>query len=254
MSPIHLLILCGATFLVSMLGVVTGGHSMITVPLMMFFGLPPAVAVATNRFANIFLAASGSTTYYRKGKLNLRFTWPYVIASLPGAALGALLVMNVSGHIIRMIIGVFMVVMVGLTFFLRDTGLVERTDFDFSSLRKATGLLLAFLVGAYWGFFGGGGMTLFTLMLTLSFGLSFLQSVGTSNVAMLLSSVIAVSVFFAAGSIDLVVGLAMAASMATGAWIGATLAIKVGNLWIKRVFTLMIIFFAIKLITGWPTF
>jgi len=250
----HLLILCGATFLVSILGVVTGGHSMLTVPLMIFFGMPPAVAVATNRFANIFLAGSGAYKFYRNKKIPLQFTWPFIVASIPGGAAGALVVLHLSGDVIQKIIGAFMVLIVVVGLVSRQTGLADLESFDFSRLRMGFGLVIGFLIGIYWGFFGGGGMTLFILFLTLTFGLSFLQSVGTSNLAMGLSSLLAVIIFMVSGAVDFVVGTAMAVCMAGGAWIGAHWSIRVGNVWVKRVFTAVILILAVKLIFGWPDF
>jgi len=246
----HLLILCCATFFVSILGVVTGGHSMLTVPLLIFFGMPPAQAVATNRFANIFLAGAGSFNYLRLEKVPLCFTWPFILASIPGGAVGALLVLNLSGEIIQTTIGVFMLIILVMGLFFRDTGLEDRKTFKVSRLHMVLGTAFAFLVGLYWGFFGGGGMTLFTIFLTVSFGLSFLQSVGTSNVAMGLASAIAVIIFFLSGAVHLGIGLAMAAAMASGAWIGSYLSIRAGNVWIRRLFSVVILFFAIKLIFG----
>ena len=252
METIELCILCVATFLVSILGVVTGGHSMLTVPLMIFFGMAPAAAVATNRFANMFLAGSGISEYYRNRKIPLRFVWPFVVAAIPGGALGAFLVTRLSGDLIRTVIGVCMLVIVFVSFFFRNKGLADLTTFEFPRWRFWLGVVVAFFIGAYWGFFGGGGMTLFTVFLTVTFGFSLLQSVGSSNIAMGASSLLASVVFFFDGAIDLWIGLAMGVAMAGGAWIGAHLSIKIGNVWVKRIFTLMILFMAIKMITGWP--
>ena len=95
-------------------------------------------------------------------------------------------------------------------------------------------------------------MTLFILLMTMVFRLGFLQSVGTSNVANLVSSLGAVAVFIAHGAIDWPIGLAMAASMAAGGWAGSTFSLKVGNRWARRIFFGAILLMAFRLITGWP--
>ena len=168
MSLPHIGILCSVAFAVSMVGVVTGGHSMITVPLLMFFGLPPASAVATNRFATLFLNISGSGVYLKNKKINIGFVWPFIVAALTGAFIGSNILMIAGGGYVRTVIGIFMLILVVVGLVQRNRGVEDIVEFDFSSKRKIIATLIAFLVGIYWGFFGGGGMTLFTLFLTFT--------------------------------------------------------------------------------------
>ena len=240
--------LAAVSFAVSLVGVITGGHSMVTVPLMMFLGMPPAEAVATNRFANFFLAAAGSTNYARHGKINLRFLWPLLLATLAGASAGALLLLLTPGADIRRLIGLFMISIVVFGILQPKAGLEDCQSFQFSTAKRVSGLTVSALMGAYWGFFGGGGMTLYIFFLTAVFRFSFLQSVGASNVAMACASFVSIIIYACYGRIDLTVGAAMAVAMAAGAWVGSACSIKIGNVWVRRVFNAVIILFAIKLI------
>lgn len=91
-DPVHTALLCTAAFAASIFGIVIGGHSFVTVPLMNFFGMPPVQAVATNRFATLFLSLVGLRNYHRFGKLDIYFSLPFALAAVLGSVAGSLVV------------------------------------------------------------------------------------------------------------------------------------------------------------------
>src|SRR5688572_7294121 len=102
-------------FLTSIVGVVTGSNSLITVPLMFQFGIDEKVAVATNMFGLTFMAIGGTIPFVRQGSLDVRKLWPYIGLTIVGSALGAALVGLITGDAVRIIVSVAMIVIVIFT-------------------------------------------------------------------------------------------------------------------------------------------
>ena len=87
----ELLILVAVFLFTSIVSVVTGSTSLITVPVMIQLGIEPHVAVATNRFALIFLSAGGVAPFWKSGMV-LRGELPLItILTICGSVVGALL-------------------------------------------------------------------------------------------------------------------------------------------------------------------
>lgn len=253
MSFWEIALLCSAGFGASVLGIIVGGHSFITVPLMIFWGMSPAVAIATNRFSTLFFSIFGLSTYHRNRLVRFRFFLPLSVMAVAGALLGSHLVLAASPELIRRLVAGMMVGLVAITALRPDLGAAsqdaagDRRAPSSARNRHLSGMGIAFLLGIYWGFFGGGGTTLFTLIFVVLFQLPFLEGIANANLVGFSASLMAAIVFVWKGVIDYLVGTALGLSMGLGAWLGAYLAIRVGNVWVRRVFQLVVILFAIKL-------
>ena len=91
--PISFLILLIILFFVtSIIGVVTGSNSLITVPVMFQFGIDEKVAVATNMFGLTFMSIGGTIPFVRQRKIDYRKVSPLIILTIVSSALGAMLV------------------------------------------------------------------------------------------------------------------------------------------------------------------
>jgi uncharacterized membrane protein YfcA len=82
-------------FFTSLISVVTGSTSLITVPVMIEFGIDPHVAVATNMMALIFMSLGGSIPFAREGVIERRLLPASIVLTLVGSALGALLLLRI---------------------------------------------------------------------------------------------------------------------------------------------------------------
>ena len=100
----EILILFGAGAVAGFMNVVAGGGSLLTLPALLFVGLPAPVANATNRISLILQNASASTAFRRGGRLPLRVTVRLALVALPGAAVGAFLALDVDETTFRRIL------------------------------------------------------------------------------------------------------------------------------------------------------
>src|SRR3954451_6547815 len=88
-------------FVTSVVGVVTGSNSLIAVPVMFQFGIEPRVAVATNMFALVFMAAGGTIPFVRQKRIEYRKVTPLIVLTIVSSAIGAMLVGMISGNNIK---------------------------------------------------------------------------------------------------------------------------------------------------------
>jgi uncharacterized membrane protein YfcA len=257
MPEVNLLLLVLLFFATSIVGVVTGSNSLITVPVMFQFGIDEKVAVATNMFGLTFMAIGGTIPFVRKGTIRLRTLSPLVILTLIGSAIGATLVGIVSSGAIRIIVSIAMISIVLFTIFRRDRNVAEleipgRIDNDdrgdSSSLRSFSWvtLIATFLLAIYGGLYSGGYVTVLTAVLITFSGMTFVESVGATKLINVFSSGIATLIFMWQRLVDYRLGIILAIAMFAGAFVGAHFAVKMNEIWLKRIFLTTVFLLAVK--------
>src|SRR6185369_8454114 len=102
-------------FMTSVVGVVTGSNSLVTVPVMFQFCIDEKVAVATNMFGLTFMAIGATIPFVRQGSVEFKKLTPLVILTIIGSAIGALLVGLITNQSIKLIVTVAMIAMVLFT-------------------------------------------------------------------------------------------------------------------------------------------
>src|SRR5690242_18513204 len=109
MTTNALIILIFLFFVTSIIGVVTGSNSLITVPVMFQFGVDPKVAVATNMFGLTFMDVGATIPFLRQGIIDKKKVTPLVGITLVASALGALLVLWITPANIKLLVSVAMI-------------------------------------------------------------------------------------------------------------------------------------------------
>ena len=108
-STAKLLVLIAVFFFTSVLSVVTGSTSLITVPVMIALGIEAHVAIATNMLALTFMSVGGSLPFMGKGVLSRSRLLPSIVLTIIGSGLGALLLLTVPLKALQIIIAVAMI-------------------------------------------------------------------------------------------------------------------------------------------------
>jgi uncharacterized protein len=104
-----LLMLATVFFATSVISVVTGSTSLVTVPVMITCGMEPHTAVATNMFALIFLSAGGLTPLSRTANPARPQLLLAAILTIFGSLAGALLLTSVPVRSLQLVIAVAMI-------------------------------------------------------------------------------------------------------------------------------------------------
>jgi uncharacterized membrane protein YfcA len=243
MSPSQIAVLTALMLVTGAVGAITGGNSLINVPLMITVGMSPRAAVATNMFAVTFMTISATARFARSGILQWRLLGPLGVITLLTSALGALIAVKLPEAVVKIVVGISMGALVVFIALHRRAEPPPPTPG-----RRASGYVGATVLGIYGGFFSGGYTTLMTVLCTVCFSLTMMQSVAVTKPVNLLSCAAASVVFFAGGIIDLRVGLPLAAANLVGGWVGAHAALKGGDRFVRLLFLATVAALAIKLV------
>ena len=281
-SPLSLLLLLALFFLTSVVGVVTGSNSLITVPAMYQFGIDARVAVATNMFGLTFMSVGGALPFVGRGRFDRRRLPLLIALTLAGSALGALLVLAVSSRAMPLFISVSMLAVAAFSVAThrrhvgRDAGFTDAradsppgegvarpaaaADADAAqgagAARPARGARRAellgyaatFALGVYGGFFSGGYVTLLTAAYVALFRVRFVEAVATTKVVNVCSSLVATLIFMWAGLVDYRLGALLAVVMFAGAFVGARVALRVDERHLRSVFLATVVALALKIL------
>src|SRR3984885_494209 len=235
MAGIQLLWLVGIFFFTSAITVVTGSTSLITVPAMLQFHIEPRVALATNMFALTLMSAGGTLPFLRSSAVD-RNRLPLLVGlTLLGSIIGAFLLLRVSTHAVPMIVSVAVIAVAVLSVVYRKSGMQEWV-IPPSVESEIAGYVLTFLLGIYGGFFSGGYVTILTAVYIAVFRVTFVEAIATTKLINLFSSAVATGVFMRHGLVSHRLGLILGLTMFFGALLGARFAIRIGNLWLRRIF------------------
>ena len=228
------------------LNVLAGGGSMLTLPLLIFMGLPSATANGTNRVAifcqNIF-AISG---FKKQGIFPIRLALLCIPPALVGSYLGANLAVSVDDETFRRALAL---VMIGVLIFIAVDPIkkLRQQEVHMSALRTAVLIVSFFLIGIYGGFVQAGvGFLIITGLLV--HGLDLVKINAVKVLVIFAFTIVALGVFVYHGQIDYVLGLALAVGNSVGGWIGTHVAVKRGHDWIRRFVTVTVLIFALKLL------
>ena len=236
-------------FVTAVISVVTGGTSLITVPVMMQCGIDAHAAVATNMLALIFLSLGGAVPFIQ-GQVVPRKRLPALTGlTLAGSFLGAFLLLAVPSKDMPIVVASAMLVVLIFSLIKRDMGLTKAPGRSSRSL-EIIGHIATFALGVYGGFFSGGYVALLTVAYIFFFRMTFTEAVAITKVLNVFSSLIATAIFAWQGIVDWKLGLSLSAVSFAGA-ILATLARKMSNLWLRRIFLMTVVILTVKLFFDW---
>lgn len=241
MTPLSLAALTLIFFATALVTVVTGSTTLITVPVMLQFGIEPRTAVATNMLTLTLLSFGGMLPFVRTTAID-RPRVPLLTAlTLAGSAAGALLLFTVPARWMTLIIPVAMIAVAAVLLFDPATDLAPP-----SRLRGRTGYAVMALLSIYGGFLSGGYATLVTAAGILFFRYPLLRAIAMSKVLNTASSLIAVIVFAHYGIIDWRLGIILSAAAFAGGLLGTHWARKMPSALLRRLFLLAVAVLALK--------
>lgn len=233
-------------FITSAVGVVTGSNSLITVPVMFQFGIDPKVAVATNMFGLTFMNVGATIPFLRRGAIDKAKVTPLVFITLAASALGALLVLLITPANIKLLVSLAMIGVTIFTLVKRDAGIAKTAEI--SPNAKLLTYILTFALGIYGGLYSGGYVTMLTAVYVAFFGMTFSESVASTKLINIFSSLIATLIFMWQDLVDYKLGFILAVTMFAGAYIGAHFVTKISDVWLKRIFIATVLLLAVKTI------
>ncbi|BDH63485.1 UPF0721 transmembrane protein [Lysinibacillus sp. PLM2] len=242
LSTIILLFVLG--FLAAFIDSVVGGGGLISLPALMFTGLSPSAAVATNKLAGTMGSFTSTVTFYRSGNLELKTIKKLFPIVFIAAAIGAWIVHLMDPTLLKPLMLIMLAGVLVYTIFKKDWGSISTYE-KLSPLKYFGFFLLVFAIGFYDGFLGPGTGS-FLIFAFLMIGFDFLRAAGNAKFLNFGSNIGALIMFIFLGQINYAYGLIMGVAQIIGAICGSKYAIKRGSGYVRGLFIIVTIILLAK--------
>ncbi|MBQ0736520.1 sulfite exporter TauE/SafE family protein [Aquimarina celericrescens] len=241
-----LVLLAAIGFIAGVINTLAGGGSLLTLPMLIFMGLPPAVANGTNRIGIFIQSITSIAGFTSKGIKPSIFGLYLGISSLAGSLIGAQIAVDIKGETFNRILAVIMLIVVFFMVFkpkINIADLLERTQGKYLWLS----ILTFFFIGIYGGFIQAGVGIFILLALTSINYMSLVKSNAVKVLVVFIYTIGALAIFIYNQQIDYLYGIVLATGNATGGWIASRWAVKKGDGLVKVFLVIMVVAMAIKL-------
>lgn len=233
--------------IVGFINTLAGSGSFLSLPFLIFIGLPANVANGTNRIGVLLqsLVAVGTFKKYKvfEWKEGLWLSIPAVVGSLVGAQLA----ISINEETMERVIGVFLILMFFLVLYKPERWIKSKVG-EVKSKPGVLQIIVFFFIGIYGGFIQAGVGFFLLAGLVLGAGFDLVRANAIKVLIVLLYTPFALLIFFYNSQVDLKIGLFLALGNMVGAYIASRYAIKWGSKFIWYVLLITILVSALKLV------
>lgn len=233
-------------FFSSFVGSLAGaGGGVISIPMLIFLGLPPQISIATKRFSSLGSEVVNIFQYERANKIAWRHAIIISLFTAVATIVGANILVEINKDLLVKILSFFVVLSVPFTFVKKDYGLRKNGT---TRRKNFLGYTCYFFVDLIDTFVGAAGGYFTSLILISLMGMTYLEANATKKVPALVMAIVGTGMFAYHGIIDYSWGIALMFGMTFGGYLGAKTALSNGSYLVKVVFSVIVILSAIKLI------
>jgi len=243
----QLLIVCPLVFFAGFVDSIAGGGGLISLPAYYMAGLPPHLALGTNKLSSSIGMIFSTGTYLREGYIYKPLIPVSVAGALIGSWLGAGSVLLLDERILRWIMVVAIPVLALIIIFKKD--LLSPETREINKVREQiTAAVISLLIGWYDGFFGPGAGMFLMLAFVGILKLDAVTACGNTKVVNFCSNIAALAVFITAGTVNYALALPGAAFAILGNILGARLTVKKGAKLIKPVMLVVVLILIVTVV------
>lgn len=234
----YLLIICSG-IVCGFLNSMASSGSAVTLPLLIFLGIPPAIANGSNRLSIFIGSCVAVSCYAQKAEMHWKRTFIIALPVLIGTLIGTLIAVILSPtHIVAVIIAsifIALIILLSNPHRILDKQFKARIQFNWMTY------FLFLLIGIYSGLIMLGSAIWMLLGVVLLGGLDLVSANGTKNFLLIISSLLSLIIFYDANMIDWNVGIGLSIGSVIGSFIGG----KMGSnpkykIWIFRLLVIMV--------------
>ena len=224
--------------------VATGGVGLITTPSLIFLGLSPQTAIATDLFAMLGGRLGGLMGFRKSGEIDLKLALKLSTVAALGAIVGAQILLAMDEQIMRRALSVVLLVLLAFLILKPSVGLQAVVP---GRTKVIVGYCLFFLVGLWGTLIGAGVISLGSAVLLFVFHKSFLESAALLTLIGLAIGSVGMLMFGISGVIDWPVGIVLLVGKLLGGYFGSLAAVRAGNHWVRYLFIVVVLISAIGL-------
>ncbi len=247
MQKIILILITG--IIAGFMNTIGGGGSLLSMPVLIFSGLPTAVANGTNRVALMIQNIVAVSNFKKKGFFYPKLSIMLGIPAIIGSVIGAKLAIDISGDVFQKILGIIMLMVMILIIWRPEKKIIKTVELeDISTKRKVIAVICFFFVGFYGGFIQGGVGFIIIVTLSLITGMSLIKINSLKVFVVGIYMLSSLMVFIINGKVDWMLGMVLAIGNGIGAYLGSNFAVNKGDKWIQRVIFIVMVVMAGKLL------
>ena len=242
------IIVCPMVFLASFVDAVAGGGGIISLPAYLLAGVPPKLAIGTNKLSSATGTVFSTARYCKNGCFDLKLALPSIVVALIGSYIGAKIVLVTSDEILKYVL--IIVLPVTAFFVLKKKNFDQVKNKPKRKTQFIIAVLASFIIGMYDGFYGPGTGTFLILLYTGLVKLDLLTASGNTKLVNLSSNIAALVTFIFSGNIVYALGFAASVFSIAGHYLGAGMVMKSGTKIVKPIIILVILLLLIKICLG----
>ena len=246
MTPAATAFVVAAAFAAGIVDAIAGGGGPLTLPALLAVGLPPQLAIPTNKGQSTFGTTASFASYWARGGIDRDRAIFAFGAGFVGSCCGALALLSMRPEPLRPVVIVLLTLAAAIVLLRGRIHALARPR----KLAHPAVLVVAIglAMGAYDGFFGPGVGSLLIVVFTLVFGDTLTRASGNAKVVNLASNLAALCIFASQGLVLWRISLPMAAANALGAVIGARFALSKGDRLVRAVVLVVVCAVILKLV------
>ena len=244
----HYLLLIVVGFIVGIINTISGGGSLLTLPILIFLGLPSNTANGTNRIAIFMQTIFSYAGFKSKGVTNKysSFGWYLAVSATIGSLIGARIAIDIKDDVFNKILAIVMILVVGFMVVKPNKKLHELAD-RITGKYRIWSTIAFFFIGIYGGFIQAGTGIFILLTLSSINHLTLVKSNVIKAMVMIIYTAATLLMFGFNDKLNWPIGLTMAIGQAFGGWIASRWSVNKGDGIVKVFLIVMVIIMAIKL-------
>jgi len=224
---------------------IAGAGGMIVLPFLLWMGVPPIHALATNKFQSVFGTLSSTINFFRKGHIDFQTLWPAIACAFVGACLGTLMVQRLPLDWLETLMPGLLIL---LALYFAFSPRISNQDSNPRISHKAFSVWVGGGVGFYGGFFGPGMGSIYAVLFASLLGYNMRRATASTKPLVLVTNTTSMLIFMWQGYVVWELALVMALAQFIGARLGSEVVINRGVKVVKPVIIIMTIAIATKLI------
>ena len=241
-----ILALLGTGLVAGFINTTAGGGSVLTLPLLMFLGLPANVANGTNRIGILFQSIIGVALFKQKKVFQLSSDIRLVIPAIIGSVAGAFIAVEIHPELLEKIIAALMVVMLLLVVLKPGAWIAEHAG-RVNPKPTVWQYALFFFIGIYGGFIQMGVGFFLLAGLVLGCGYNLVKANAVKVFIVLIYTIFIIGIFMVYGQVNWLAGLILSAGNMAGAWLGVHFTVKGGAKYVRYVLIFALIMVILNL-------
>jgi len=242
------LLLASTGFLGGFVDSIAGGGGLVTLPALLSIGIPPHIALGTNKLAATFGSFNASRIFIQRKILNPYLWQACIIATAIGALIGVMINYFLPAHFLQKFLPILIILVAIYVGIFRPDKNRHFNQFKNFKPSKTSSFLLGNLLGFYDGCFGPGTGSFWTCLVMAKYKMDLLSASGVARVMNFVSNFMALLTFMMLRNIHYTIGIIMGLGLLAGSYVGAHSAIRFGAKFIRPVFLTIVIMMAIHIL------